>query len=408
MKYSIEEVLQYVSEDEVNFINLVFCDIYGTPKNISIMPSELNRAFEHGIAIDGSAVRGFGREVTSDLFLWPEPDTLQSLPRRPEYGHGVRMFCTVKYPSGKVFENDTRYILKKAVKDAEEQGLTFSFGSEMEFYLFRLDEYGKPTKEPLDYAGYMDITPDDRCENVRREICLQLAQMGILPESSHHEEGPGQNEIDFRYSDALSAADNTMAFRNIVKTVAQKNGLFADFSPKPLDDYPGNGFHINISAKRNDAQDDPMTFVIAGILDKISDITAFLNPCEKSYKRLGFDKAPKYISWSAENRSQLIRIPAAHGEYRRAELRSPDPCANPYLAFALLIYAGMHGVNSRLELPMAVNMNLFTANHSLLSSIQSLPDTLKTASEIASKSEFVKNHLPEMLIRAYCGKGDNE
>ena len=408
MKYSVEEILQYVNEDEVNFIQLVFCDIFGKPKNISIMPSELIRAFEYGIAIDASAVRGFGGEVHSDLFLCPEPDTLTALPRRPEYDHGVRMFCSVKYPNGEVFENDTRYILKKAIKYAEEQGLVFSFGAEMEFYLFRLDEYGKATKEPFDSASYMDIAPDDKCENVRREICLQLEQMGISPESSHHEEGPGQNEIDFRYSDALSAADNTIAFRNVVKTVAQKNGLVADFSPKPLDDFPGNGFHINISAKQTDTAQDPMTFVIAGILDKISDITAFLNPSEKSYKRLGFSKAPRYISWSAENRSQLIRIPAANGEYKRAELRSPDPSANPYLAFALLIYAGIYGVQNRIKLPEAVNMNLFTVNHTMLSSINSLPDTLKTATEITKKSDFVKQYLPELLIRAYCGKGENE
>lgn len=403
MKYTVQEVIQYIKEEQVKFVQLVFCDVYGKPKNISIMPSELPRAFEQGIAVDASAVRGFGGDVHSDLFLHPETDTLATLPRRPEYGRGVRMFCSVSYPDGRIFENDTRSILKKAIEEAGKCGLSFSFGSEMEFYLFKLDENGVPTKLPYDTAGYMDIAPDDKCENVRREICLQLEQMGIFPEGSHHEEGPAQNEIDFRYSDALSAADNTITFCNAVKTVAMRNGLCADFSPKPLDDYPGNGFHVNISAKGSDDEHNTMRFVIAGILDRISDITVFLNPSEKSYLRLGSHKAPKYISWSAENRSQLIRIPAACGEYKRAELRSPDPTANPYLAFALLIYAGLYGLKNRIELPEPVDINLFTAEHTLLSGFRSLPDTLKTASEVAAKSDFVRDILPQMLIRAYCG-----
>ena len=325
--------MQFVQEEEIKFIRLAFCDVYGRQHNVAIMPSELKRAFEFGIAIDASAIDGFGGEVRSDLLLHPDASTLIQLPWRPEQGKLVRMFCDISYPDGREFERDTRHILKKAVADAAEKGYSFAFGAEMEFYLFKLDEQGEPTKIPYDRAGYMDIAPDDKGENIRREICLMLEQMGIHPESSHHESGPGQNEIDFRYSDPLTAADNAVTFHAIVRTVAAQNGLYADFSPKPLADCDGSGMHINISA-RGDGKPALLPHVIAGILDKIEEITLFLNPCEESYRRLGHDKAPRYVTWSAENRSQLIRIPAAVGEYRRAELRSADAMSNPYIAYA--------------------------------------------------------------------------
>ncbi len=326
MKYSKEEVIQYVLEEDVKFIRLSFCDVFGKQKNISIMPEELPRAFESGIAFDASAIAGFGDENHSDLFLHPDADTLAPLPWRPEHGSVVRMYCTITHPDGKAFECDTRSILRKAVQDAQNLGYQFFFGAEQEFYLFTLDENGNPTKKPYDSAGYMDIAPEDKGENIRREVCLTLEQMGIQPESSHHEEGPGQNEIDFRYSDPLTAADNAMTFQTVVKTIANRNGIFADFSPKPLKDKPGNGFHINISVKSSDNTDNT-NYMIAAILDKISDITVFLNPTENSYQRFGANKAPGYISWSSENRSQLVRVPAAAGKYQRVELRSPDPSA---------------------------------------------------------------------------------
>ena len=340
MSYTPNEVMQYVSEEDVKFIRLAFCDVFGKQKNISIMPDELKRAFEYGIAIDASSVAGFGGEVHSDLLLHPDPSTIAVLPWRPEHGRVVRMFCDISLPDGRDFEADGRKILENAVKDAEKKGIEFFFGSEMEFYLFNRDERGEPTREPYDRAGYMDIAPEDKGENVRREICLTLEQMGIKPESSHHEEGPGQNEIDFRYSSPITAADHAVTFRAVVNTIAARNGLFADFSPKPISDKAGNGMHINISAKESSGKD-VLPFVIAGIMNRIRDITVFLNPCEKSFERLGKNKAPKYISWCTENRSQLIRIPAAEKEYRRAELRSPDPMCNPYLAFALIIPAGL-------------------------------------------------------------------
>lgn len=401
MKYSKEEVMQYVAEDDVKFIRLAFCDVFGKQKNISIMPEELGRAFEYGIAFDASSIEGFGDETHSDLFLKPNSETLMNLPWRPEHGKVVRMFSDVTYPSGKIYECDTRYLLKKAIKDASDAGISFFFGAEQEFYLFKLDQNGKPTKEPYDDAGYMDIAPEDKGENIRREICLMLEQMGIRPESSHHEGGPGQNEIDFRYSDPLTAADNVMTFQTIVKTVAHRNGLHADFSPKPLENLPGNGFHINLSVKSSDGKDN-LPYVIAGILDKAAEMTAFLNPTQASYQRFGHNRAPRFISWSSENRSQLVRIPAAHGEYRRAELRSPDPTANPYLVFALLIYAGLYGIENKLDMPKEVDSNLFKANADLIEKLQKLPDSLEEACLLARQSDFIKEKLPAAVLDIYC------
>lgn len=406
MKYSAQEVMQYVQEEDVKFIRLAFCDVFGRQKNISIMPQELPRAFEHGIAFDASSVAGFGDEAHSDLLLHPEPETLMQLPWRPEHGRVVRMFSSISYPDGRPFECDTRSLLKKAVEEAGKAGFRFDFGAEQEFYLFTLDENGKATKIPYDEAGYMDIAPDDRGENIRREICLTLEQMGIQPESSHHEEGPGQNEIDFRYSDALAAADNALTFQNVARIVAHRNGLAADFSAKPLADKPGNGFHINISVNTGD-ESAPLNSVIAGILAKIQDMTLFLNPTENSYERFGSQKAPKYISWSTENRSQLIRVPALAGGNRRAELRSPDPCANPYLAFALIIYAGLGGISIGRELPPAVDCNLYTADPALLSSLKQLPGDLESARMAARESDFIRSHIPAAILDIYCGKQEN-
>ena len=401
MKYSKEEVMQYVREEDVKFIRLAFCDVFGKQKNISIMPEELPRAFEYGIAFDASAIAGFGDETKCDLLLHPEPETLMVLPWRPEHGKVVRMFTSISYPDGTPFECDTRSLLKKAVEDARQAGYTFAFGAEQEFYLFELDEKGKPTKIPYDEAGYMDIAPEDRGENIRREICLMLEQMGIRPESSHHEEGPGQNEIDFRYSDPLTAADNTMTFQTIVKIVARRNGVFVDFGPKPLYDKPGNGFHINMSVKPCEGADN-LQHMIAGILDKVVEMTAFLNPTEESYKRFGQNKAPGYVSWSSENRSQLVRIPAAVGEYRRAELRSPDPTANPYLAFTLMIYAALSGLENRLALPEAADINLYKADAETLSGFRKLPENLSAACKAAAGSEFIKAHIPAAILDIYC------
>ena len=403
MNYSKEEVIQYTREEDVKFIRIAFCDVFGKQKNISIMPYELPRAFEYGITFDASAIAGFGCEMRSDLLLHPEPETLMPLPWHPDHGRVVQMFSSISYPDGRPFCCDTRSLLKKAIADAKKAGFEFTFGAEQEFYLFRLDENGKPTSITCDEAGYMDIAPDDLGENVRRDVCLTLEQMGIRPESSHHEEGPGQNEIDFRYADALIAADNTLTFQRLVKTVAHRNGMAADFSPKPIPDGPGNGFHINISLR---PLDDERVFsqMIAGILANVRAMTAFLNPNEVSYKRLGSHKAPMYVSWSHENRSQLIRIPAAVGEYRRAELRSPDPLANPYLAFALMIHAGLYGISNNLELCAPSDTNLYTADTKTLAAYERLPGTFAEATKLAAASDFIREHIPEEILSIYCRK----
>lgn len=398
MKYTPQEVIQFIQEEDVKFIRLAFCDCFGRPKNISIMPHDLERAFKYGIAIDASAIAGFGDEVNSDLFLHPDASTIALLPWRPEHGSVVRMFCSITHPDGTPFAHDTRGILKQAVADAAKAGYAFSFGSELEFYLFRLDENGEVTDVPYDQATYMDVAPEDRCENVRREICLTLERMGIQPESSHHEEGPGQNEVDFRYSDPLSAADNAVTFLTVVKTIAARNGLYADFSPRPLEGRPGSGFHINMSVQGG--AEALMHRAMGGILDKITDMTLFLNPTEQSYSRLGAHKAPKYISWSSNNRSQLIRVPAASGEYRRFELRSPDCTANPYLAFALLIWAGLSGIENDIALPEACNVNLHTADSRNVT-LAPLPKSLSDAEKCAADSNFIAQHLPQSLIEFF-------
>ena len=403
MKYTEQEVRQYIEQEDVKFIRLAFCDVFGRQKNLAILPSELDRAFSFGIPFDASAIPGFGGEVRSDLILHPDPSTLSSLPWHPENGRVVRMFCTITHPDGTPFEGDCRALLQRAIRRAEAAGFSFAFGAEMEFYLFKTDEDGEPTKAPYDRAHYMDIAPKDKGEAVRREICLTLSQMGIQPECAHHEEGPGQNEIDFRYTEALTAADNVMTFQTVVRTVARRNGLFADFSPKPLPDEPGNGFHINMSVRPDDSSQ-KLAHMIAGVLDRVIPMTVFLDPAEDSYRRLGRRKAPRYVSWSAENRSQLVRVPAALHEFRRAELRSPDPSANPYIAFALLIWAGLDGIRKQAELPRPVDINLFKADAEAVSELVRLPETLDAAKAAAKNDGFIKTYIPKKIADIYCAE----
>ncbi len=399
--YSYKEVLTFVKEEDVKFIRLAFFDIFGKQKNISIMPDELEKAFTDGISFDASAVAGFGDAVECDLFLHPEPSTLSILPWRPNNGRVVRMYCDIRHPDGSPCASDSRRFLKQAIADAKNAGIFVDFGPEMEFYLFETDEKGRPTTIPFDDAGYMDISPEDKGENIRREICFTLTEMGLHPEASHHEEGPGQNEIDFRYSDALSAADNTALFKWVVKATAMQSGLYADFSPKPIENEAGNGMHMNISIESKDKKNYTDAFM-TGILKHLDVMTVFLNPTEDSYKRLGGYKAPRYITWSPENRSQAIRIPAVKSQNKRIELRTPDPSCNQYLAFALLIYAGLDGIKHNYPIPEPCNINLFTASSDITDSLHALPRTLTDAAEKARTSEFVKVHLPEAYIDAYC------
>ena len=409
MKYTPEEVIQFVQEEDIKFIRLAFCNVYGKQHNVAIMPSELKRAFAYGIAFDASAVDGFGGEIRSDLLLHPDPSTLIQLPWRPEQGKAVRMFCDISYPDGRPFERDTRNILKKAVADASALGCQFAFGAEMEFYLFRVDEYGDTTKIPYDRAGYMDIAPDDKGETIRREICLMLEQMGIQPESSHHESGPGQNEIDFHYAGPLKTADNIFLFKQIVRAVAASNGFHSSFLPKPLPDQAGSGLHINLSLTMDGknlfegdiAPDSIPGSFMAGILRHSRELTAFTNPLPNSYLRFGCDEAPRYVSWSRQNRSQLVRIPQVKGDNCRMELRSPDPACNPYLAIGLVLAAGLDGIENRMELSAPVNRNLFIPGEATGLGLETLPASLEEAVEAAKNSEFLHKFLPDELSRRY-------
>ena len=397
MNYLKEEVKEFIEQEDVKFVRLAFCDINGKQKNISISPSEIDRAFDEGISFDANAIDGFGNDLKTDLMLHPISKTLNVLPWRPSQGKVIRMFCNIKYPDGTPFEIDTRQILQNAVKEAKSMGLTIQIGTEFEFYLFKTDENGNKTNIPFDNAGYMDVAPEDKGENVRREICLTLLEMGINPESSLHLDGPGQNEIDFRYADALRAADNAMNFVSVVKAAALRNGLYADFSPKPIADKPGNGLHINISVESEDGEFYNAKFM-AGVMEHICEITAFLNTREASYKRLGEHTAPKYVTWSRENRNQLLRVPERRNENKRFELRSADPYANPYLAFAMLIYAGLDGIKRGLELPEPFNTDIKDSDKAVKEKLKKLPDNLDAARELAVNSEFVKSVVSKEIL----------
>ena len=407
MIYTVEDVYEYVEQEDVKFIRLAFCDVTGKQKNISIQLDELERAFEYGIAFDASAVPGFGSEIHSDLFLQPDTGTLCVLPWRPDHGRVVRMFCNILHPDGTPFASDTRRVLQNAVDAAAERGISFSFGSEMEFYLFQRDENGEATRVPYDRAGYMDIAPEDKGENIRREICFAIEEMGLHPEHSHHESGHGQNEVCFRYTTALKSADNLNTFKSTVKAIAARNGLFASFMPKPLANQPGSGLHVNISLLRDGknlfdgdfAPDSEAGHFVAGILAHARELTAFCNPVPNSYARLGANEAPLYVSWSRQNRSQLVRLPSAHGEFCRVELRGPDPAGNPYLVIGLILAAGLDGIERKLPLPEAVNRNLF--HPSAAAGLESLPRTLREAITVAGQSEFISAELPVALQNKY-------
>ncbi len=388
MIYTESEIMEYIEEENAKFIRLAFRDAFGVQKNISIMPGEIHKAFKEGIPINARAIKGFEESSDSNLYLRPDPATLSVLPWRPDSGRVLRMFCDVLRADGTPFDADTRNILKNAVAAADEAGVEFKFGSEMEFYLFKTDDEACPTNIPYDQAGYMDIAPLDRGENIRREICLTIEEMGLMPERSHHERGPGQNEIDFHYGKPLKAADQIITFKMVVSTVADRNGLYADFSPKPLSNKPGNGYHINIYA-RDKSGEDVVRYAAAGILSKIRDITIFLNPTDASYNRFGTGTAPSKINWSSVGGSALMHIEELGGR-TRVELRSPDAVSNPYLVYALLIRAGLYGIENRLSLPDE------TEETQIL-----LPKSRKEAMKAAEESEFISKMLPKAIIDKY-------
>ena len=417
MNTTINEVLTFVKENDVKFIRLSFCDIFGQQKNMSIMASELESAFKRGVSFDANSIKGFSDVTNSDLFLFPDPATLSVLPWRPGPGRVLRMYCDVRNPDGGQFPNDSRAILKAVLARGEKMGYTCNVGAECEFYLFKQDDKGKPTQEPLDNGGYLDIAPLDKGEDIRRDICLALEEMNIQPETSHHEQGQGQNEIDFKYNDALESADNLQTFKWAVRAIAARNGLFASFMPKPIANAAGSGLHINISIAQNgknlfkstrDGHSAEAENFIAGVLAKAADMTVFLNPIINSYDRFGKFEAPKYVSWSHNNRSQLVRIPAATGERVRMELRSPDPAVNPYLAFALIISAGLDGIEKKLPLPPTADIDLFDDNKAETQPLKTIPSDLEQAVLLAQNSTFVADVVGAGFLEKYLSAKQKE
>jgi len=400
MSFSPKEILKFVEENDVKFIRLTFCDMFGNLKNVAIMPNELPRAFEYGIPFDASCIA----EGCSDLLLVPDISTLSILPWRPKSGRVVRFFCALKNMDGSDYVGDMRSELTDYINQLRLDGYSCEMGTKCEFYLFELDERGEPTKIPHDKGGYLDVAPLDKCENARREICLSLEEMGMNPKSSCHKHGPAQNEIEFRESEPITAADNMVHYKTVVKSIAAQNGLFASFMPKPLPDEHGSALSISISLKKGgdyifNTDDNGMSFegkcFISGVLSKMREITVFLNCTTNSYKRFGIGYAPKYVNWSSENCAQLIRVPKPVGISPRIEIRSADACCNPYITFRLILAAGIEGIQSK-------DCSLFESavhNSENNSVLQKLPSTLEEAAAIAKESAFVKAALSDEIRR---------
>lgn len=389
--YSKEEVLQFVEEENVRFIRLTFFDVFGRQKNVSILPNRLRRAFDKGITIDASAVAGFENPTHSDLILKPDPSTFTILPWRSTDGSVIYMICDIYYPDGKVFPYNVRHILKEAVRHARKEGLEIEMAAKFEFYLLKTDEFGQKSNEPMDHAGYMDVAPWDRGENIRRDICLTLEEMGMEPQKSFHLHGHGQNEIDFHFNAALQAADEAAIFKWVVRTCAHINGLWADFTPKPFKDQPGNGLHIQMRFFDDDPEKREM--FMAGILKYICQMTLFLNPTIQSYQRFGKGRAPLFVDWSRDSRFCLLRMPPLNED--TFEVRSPDCKCSVYLSFALLIEAGLKGIREGLQLQ--------DCRHARNSeeTMEMLPATFQEAAALARSSEFIAEVLPKELVETY-------
>ena len=413
--YTREDILRMVEEEDVGFIRLQFTDIFGSLKNIAITTSQLERALDNQIMFDGASIEGFARIEESDMFLFPDLNTFEIFPWRPQQGKVARMICDVHKANGEAFKSDPRYILKKVLAEAKSMGYELQVGPECEFFLFHTDEDGLPTTISHEKAGYFDLGPLDLGENARRDMVLTLEDMGFEIEASHHEVAPAQHEIDMSYCEALSAADNIMTFKLVAKTIAKRHGLHATFMPKPKQGINGSGMHINMSLNKDgvnifqDANDPnglskEAYYFIGGIMKHMKAISFITNPIVNSYKRLipGYE-APVYIAWSAENRTPLIRIPSTRGESTRVELRSPDPSANPYLALAVCLAAGIEGIKNEIIPPKKMSCNIFemTEEERKEAGIERLPGSLREAAKEFEKDAFIQNVLGEDLSRKY-------
>ena len=415
MSYTREDIIRLVEENDVKFIRLQFTDILGAFKNVAITVSQLEKALDNKCMFDGSSIEGFVRIEESDMYLKPDLDSFVIFPWRPQHGKVARLICDIFTPEGTPFEGSPRYVLERALQRAKNMGYDFHVGPECEFFLFQTDDSGNPTIVPHDKGGYFDLGPVDMGENTRREICLTLEDMGYEIEASHHEVAYGQHEVDFKYQEALRAADNIMTFKLVVKTVAQRNGLYATFMPKPICGINGSGMHTNMSLSKdgenifydkndiNGLSKEAYSF-IAGILKHMRGMAAITNPLVNSYKRLvpGYE-APVYLAWSCRNRSPLIRIPASRGQGTRVELRCPDPACNPYLELAVILNAGLDGIEQGLQAPESIDANIFamTEEERKERKIESLPTDLGVAIEEMKKDPMVRRALGDHVFFKY-------
>ena len=414
-KYTKQDIMNMVEDEDVEFIRMQFTDIEGNFKNVAITASQLEKALNNDCMFDCSLVEGMLPTDNADMFLYPDLNTFTIFPWRPQQGKVARFICDVYRADRTPFESDCRYILKKAIKEAARMGYTFDVGPECEFFLFNADENGRPTTNTNEQAGFFDMGPLDNGENARRDMVLTLEDMGFEIEASHHEAAPAQHEIDFKYDEAIATADNIMTFKLAVKTIAKRHGLFASFMPKPKYGINGSGMHINMSLEKDGKnvffdENDKMQlskeayYFIGGIIEHVKGMTAITNPIVNSYKRLvpGYE-APIYIAWSATNRSPLIRIPAARGEGTRVELRCPDPSANPYLALAVCLAAGLDGIRKQIMPPAAVVKNVYEMrlDEKKAEGIESLPATLSEAVDELEKDEYILEVLGEHISRNY-------
>jgi len=419
------EILAKAREAQVKFIRLQFTDILGVLKNVAITVEQLEKALDGELMFDGSSIEGFVRIEESDMYLRPDPDTFVVFPWRPREGAVARLMCDVYNPDGTPFEGCPRNALKRVLAEAKELGYSMSVGPEAEFFLFQVDECGRPTLKTHDNAGYFDLTPVDMGENARRSMVLTLEEMGFEIEASHHEVAPGQHEIDFKYADALDVADKVMTFKFVVRTIAQRHGLHATFMPKPIFGINGSGMHCHQSlfaggknafydAKSPDGLSDTAKYYIGGLMAHARAFAAITNPTVNSYKRLvpGYE-APVYIAWSNRNRSPLIRIPAKRGLSTRLELRNPDPSCNPYLAFAVMLSAGLDGIKNKIQPPPPCERNIYhmTAADRAELGIDSLPASLYQSLEEMSRNEVIKSslgpHISEKFIEAKMKEWDS-
>ena len=413
--YSRQDIIKLVEEEDVEFIRMQFTDIFGNLKNVAVTATQLEKALDNKCMFDGSSIAGFTDVEDSDMYLYPDPGTLEIFPWRPQQGKVARFICDVYRPDGNPFEGDPRYVLKRAIKEAEDMGYTFRVGAECEFFLFHLDENGMPTTVSHEKAGYFDVGPVDLGENARRDMVLTLEDMGFVVETSHHDVAPAQHEINFLYDEALATADNIMTFKLAVKTIARRHGLHATFMPKPKYGMNGSGMHINMSLLKdgknifadesgvNGLSETAYAF-LGGIMEHMRSMTAVTNPIVNSYKRLvpGFE-APVYIAWSATNRSSLIRIPAAEGDAVRMELRCPDAAANPYLALAAILRAGLDGIRKQTAPPESVDCNIFHmgGEERRKKNIEELPGTLAEAVSCMEKDAFMRQTLGDHVFEKY-------